>query len=103
MVVAALISIWLVYVGLHRVTCWVAQLCHTESLSVTGGEPTALLGLHQPPSLSQRHPCSEKAACQSECSGQWGFVMEHCHTEAGWPFLIPHGCLGRVRRLCLVL
>lgn len=66
----------------------------TESLSVTEGEPTALLGLHQPSSLSQHHPCSGKAAFQSGCSDQWGFVMLHCHTEAGWPFLILHGCLG---------
>lgn len=46
----------------------------TEGLSVPGAEPTALLELHQPPSLSQHHARSGKAACQSECEisgGLW--------------------------------
>lgn len=48
-------------------------------------------------------PALGKQLGQSECSDQWGFVMLYCHTEAGWPFLILHGCLGAMRRLCLVL
>lgn len=100
LVAAASISIWLLYVSI-MLPAGVPSSVPTGRLSVTAGEPTALLGLHQPPSLIQHHPCSGNATCQNEWSvGVCDAALSHWGRMA---FAHPHGCLGSMRRLCLVL